>query len=92
MVASRLLSAASPVQDQVLRIISQRKHIQRRRLRLTATLEQDLRFDQVDVVDIILALEQRFHLVIPDDVPLRVVGDLVQYVATHLPDSAAQAA
>jgi acyl carrier protein len=75
--------ALAPVRNQVLRIISQRKHIQRHRLRLTSQLEQDLHFDTVDVVDIILALEQQFHLTIPDEVPLRVVGDFVHYVATH---------
>lgn len=75
--------ALPPVRNQVLRIISQRKHIQRHRLRLTSQLEQDLHFDAVDVVDIILALEQHFHLTIPDEVPLRVVGDFVHYVAAH---------
>jgi len=56
---------------------------------LGAALDRDLHFDALDVVDVILALEQHFHLTIPDDVLIRVIGDLVQYVATHLPASAA---
>ena len=80
--------SSRPVQNQILRVISQRKHL-RRSLPLSADLDRDLHFDTLDVVDVILALEQHFHLTIPDDVPLRVVGDLVQYVVAHLPRTAA---
>ncbi len=68
---------------QVRHLISQRKRVQMRRLRPTAHLSRELHFDLVDVVDIILAVEQFFHLTIPDEVPLATVGDLVQYVRTH---------
>jgi acyl carrier protein len=81
--------SSRPVQNQILRVISQRKHLRRRSLPLSADLDRDLHFDTLDVVDVILALEQHFHLTIPDDVPLRVVGDLVHYVATHLPPATA---
>ena len=81
--------SSRPVQNQILRVISQRKHLRRRSLPLSADLDRDLHFDTLDVVDVILALEQHFHLTIPDDVPLRVVGDLVHYVATHLPSATA---
>jgi acyl carrier protein len=81
--------SSRPVQDQILRVIRQRKHLRRRSLPLSADLDRDLHFDMLDVVDVILALEQHFHLTIPDDVPLRIVGDLVQYVEAHLPQTAA---
>jgi acyl carrier protein len=81
--------SSRPVQHQILRVISQRKHLRCRSLLLSADLDRDLHFDTLDVVDIILALEQHFHLTIPDDVPLRVVGDLVHYVEAHLPQRAA---
>jgi acyl carrier protein len=81
--------SSRPVQNQILRVISQRKHLRCRSLPLSADLDRDLHFDTLDVVDVILALEQHFHLTIPDDVPLRVVGDLVHYVAAHLPRTAA---
>jgi acyl carrier protein len=76
--------SSRPVQNQILRVISQRKHLRRRSLPLSADLDRDLHFDTLDVVDVILA-----HLTIPDDVPLRVVGDLVHYVEAHLPWRAA---
>lgn len=81
-------SSLTPVRHQVLRVISQRKHIHRR-LFLASELEHDL---HVDPVDIILALEQQSRLTIPDEVPLRVVGDFVHYVATHQPTAPAQVA
>jgi acyl carrier protein len=66
--------------QQVRHIIHQRKGVPLRRLRLSTDLNRELGFDEVDLVDIILELERRFLLTIPDEVPLRTVGDLVHYV------------
>lgn len=70
---------------QVRHLISRRKHVRVRQLRPTASLVQELHFDLVDVVDIILEVERFFHLTIPDEVPLHTVGDLVRYVGAHRP-------
>jgi acyl carrier protein len=85
---SRTVPPASPLAAltrQVRSIIHQRKGIPLRQLRLSTNLSQELGFDTVDLVDIILELEHRFHLIIPDEVPLRTVGDCVRYVGAHLP-------
>jgi acyl carrier protein len=90
MATSRALSPASisdQLTKQVLQIISRRKAIQPSRLHLGSSLNKELHFDTVDVVDIILALERRFHLIIPDEVPLETVGDFVHYVGAHLPQA-----
>lgn len=71
------------IEQQVLRIISKRKAIKAVRLRRTASLARDLRFDTVDVVDIILELERSFHITVPDEVPFNTVGDFVRYVTAH---------
>ncbi|MBF9236128.1 acyl carrier protein [Hymenobacter sp. BT683] len=71
------------IEQQVFRIISKRKAIRASRVRKTASLARDLRFDTVDVVDIILELERSFSIVIPDEVPLYTVGDFVRYVRAH---------
>ncbi|MBC6699744.1 acyl carrier protein [Hymenobacter puniceus] len=76
-------SAAKSIQQQVLRIISKRKAIKARRLRIGSNLSRELGFDTVDVVDIILELERSFHITIPDEVPLATIGDFVSYVASH---------
>jgi acyl carrier protein len=75
--------APKTIEQQVLRIISKRKAIKPRRLRIGSSLSNELGFDTVDVVDIILELERNFHIVIPDEVPLATVGDFVNYVASH---------
>lgn len=81
------LSAPNPtsaaIKQQVLRIISKRKAIRASRLRVSSSLARDLRFDTVDVVDIILELERSFHITVPDEVPFYTVGDFVRYVAAH---------
>ena len=74
---------SASIEQQVFRIISKRKAIRASRVRKTASLARDLRFDTVDVVDIILALENQFHIVIPDEVPLFTVGDFVRFVREH---------
>ena len=76
-------TAPQSLEQQALRIISQRKAIKPVRLRRTASLHRDLRFDTVDLVDIILELERNFHITVPDEVPFYTVGDFVRYVAAH---------
>jgi acyl carrier protein len=82
-VSTTTAAPAASIEQQVFRIISKRKAIRASRVRKTASLARDLRFDTVDVVDIILALESQFHITIPDEVPLYTVGDFVQYVREH---------
>ena len=76
-------AASAAIKQQVLRIISKRKAIRASRLRVSSSLSRDLRFDTVDVVDIILELERNFHITVPDEVPFYTVGDFVRYVTAH---------
>ncbi len=75
--------SSAAIKQQVLRIISKRKAIRASRLRVSSSLSRDLRFDTVDVVDIILELERSFHITVPDEVPFYTVGDFVRYVTAH---------
>jgi acyl carrier protein len=70
-------TAPRNIEQQVLRIISKRKAIKTTRLRRTANLSRDLRFDTV------LELERSFHIYVPDEVPFNTVGDFVRYVREH---------
>ena len=74
---------AQNIESEVIKIISKTKEIRAARLRPSANLSREFGFDTVDVVDIILELEKNFKITIPDEVPLRTVGDFVQYVTTH---------
>ena len=82
---SRAKASQATVAQQVLHIIRQRKAIRSGRLRLHSSLTQELGFDTVDIVDIILEVERRFSITIPDEVPLIHVGDFVRFVTAHTP-------
>ncbi len=77
------------IAHEVMRIIMRHKRVRPERIRPRTRLYEELHFDTVDVVDVILDLEKRYHLVIPDEVPLHTVGDFVKYVARHQPAIAA---
>jgi acyl carrier protein len=79
-----MVTATAPsIAQKVVHIISRIKRIQPTRLRVNSQLHKELGFDTADVVDIILVLEKRFKIVIPDEVPLNTVGDFVEYVSSH---------
>ena len=82
---TRTAADHAAVAQQVLRVIRQRKAIRPGRLRLHSSLGQELGFDTVDIVDIILELERRFSITIPDEVPLVHVDDFVRFVTAHAP-------
>lgn len=78
-----LTTTNSAVETEVIRIISKTKKIKPGRLKAHKHLLQDLGFDTVDLVDIILELEKNFHITIPDEVPIDTVGDFIAFVETH---------
>ncbi len=39
-----------------------------------------LGIDQLDLVEIILQAEKKYNVIIPDEVPLRTVGDFVNFI------------
>ena len=78
-----MITTNKAIEQEVIRIISRTKKVKPSRLQTDVSLEQKLGFDTLDVVDIILALEKKYHIVIPDEVPINTVGDFVTYVADH---------
>ena len=78
-----MITTNKAIEQEVIRIISKTTKVKPSRLQSDASLEQKLGFDTLDVVDIILALEKSFQIVIPDEVPINTVGDFVTYVADH---------
>jgi acyl carrier protein len=67
------------IKNEVLHIITSLKNIHPNRL-IKAKDLSELGLDLVDVVDIILALEQTYHLTIPDELPVYSVDDFVDYI------------
>jgi len=78
-----LTTTTNATDTEVIRIISKTKEIKPDRLQAHKHLSQDFGLDTLDLVDIILKVEKRFHITIPDEVPIDTVGDLLDFVATH---------
>ncbi len=66
------------LRQNIAKLIQQQKGIRASRI-LTQTFEQ-LNFDLVDLYEIILAVEHKFQVIIPDEVPLNSVDDFVAYI------------
>jgi len=71
------------IAHEVMRIIARNKRVAPERLRPRTRLHEELHLDDLDVVNVILAVEKRFHVTIPDEVPLMTVGDFVEFVVNH---------
>ncbi|WP_026463832.1 acyl carrier protein [Adhaeribacter aquaticus] len=69
------------LRHELVQIIKVRKNIEPSRL-LSQNFEQ-IGFDSVDLVDIILEVEKAYQIFIPDEVPLHKVDDFVQFIASQ---------
>lgn len=69
----------SSIEKTITRYISRNTGI-----RSAAILEKNrleaLGMDQVDLVNLIMAVEKKYHITIPDEVPLHTVRDIIHYV------------
>ena len=61
-------------------LISQRKGVGLQHVRPTTDLPAEFGFEALDMVAIILEVESRFQLTIPDEVPLRTPSDFVHFL------------
>ena len=63
-------------------IISKTKGVKKSAILVKDNL-QELGLDQLDVVNLILAIENEYQITIPDDVPVESVTDLARFVHTQ---------
>ncbi|MGV3587748.1 MAG: phosphopantetheine-binding protein [Adhaeribacter sp.] len=68
----------SAIYQEVAQLIYAQKGIRVSRL-LTKSFDQ-LGLDLVDLIDIILAVEKKYKITIPDEVPLNSVNDFVYFI------------
>ena len=68
----------SSLHQNIVQLIQQQKGIRASRL-LTKSFEQ-LGFDLVDLIDTFLAVEEKYQITIPDEVPLNSVSDFVSFI------------
>lgn len=85
-----MLSLPMPIVRQMLLFFRQRNHLPVKRQRPRLHPVRDLCFELLDVVDIMLDLEQRLHLRVPEEAVFDAIGDVVEYLA--FPSAEASAA
>lgn len=83
--------SAESSEDIVLQIIGEELDVPRERLALTTSLIEDLNADSLALINIVMKVEERFKIDVPDDDwrGLRTVGDVIAYVRTMASSSAA---
>jgi len=69
------------LRQELVQLIKMHKKIDASRL-LTQSFDQ-IGFDPIDLVDIILEVEKTYHILIPDEVPLHKIDDFVQFLSSQ---------
>lgn len=73
------------VTDKVKSIIVEQLGVEEDEVKLEASFIEDLGADSLDIVELVMALEEEFDLVIPDEdaEKIRTVGEAVKYIQEH---------
>jgi len=74
------------VEDQVADIIVEQLGISREEIVPEASFIDDLGADSLDIVELVMAMEEKFDLEIPDDDAEKIqsIGDAFTYVKEHI--------
>lgn len=76
---------SSDVESQVKEIIVEQLDVKPEDVSEAKTFTEDLGADSLAIVELVLALEEKFDVKIPDDEvdKIKTVGDAVSYIKTH---------
>ena len=74
------------VEEKVRGIIVEQLGVDAEEIVATASFVDDLGADSLDTVELVMALEEEFHLEISDEDAEKIatVGDAVKYIETHM--------
>ena len=72
----------SDIEARVKNVIQQQLGVREEDVFAEASLHDDLDVDSLDHVEIVMAMEEEFEIVIPDDAwePLKTVKDVIEYI------------
>lgn len=80
-----MLNHYNNIKATVLKIIRKKTGIKDPDLINTNSEFNKLGLDNVDIVDMILEVEKKYHVIIPDEVPLNTPNDFVNYINVSYP-------
>lgn len=71
---------------QVKDLIVQQLGVEEEQVTMSASFIEDLQADSLDIVELVMALEERFNIQIPDEDAEKIgtVGDAVDYIKENL--------
>ena len=75
----------SEIRTQVIEIICEQLDVKSDDVEDSKTFTEDLSADSLAIVELVLALEEKFDVKIPDDEvdKIKTVGDAVKYITEH---------
>ena len=74
------------IEEQVAQIISEQLGVDKGQITMDTSFINDLGADSLDQVEMVMELEQKFDMEIPDEEAekIQTVGDAVRYIKEHL--------
>lgn len=72
--------------EKIKKALSEQLGIEESLITLESTFVEDLNIDSLDLVELILALEEEYQIIIPEEEAenLTTIGDVVNYVNNHI--------
>lgn len=79
------MTQQAPIDEQLRQIISEQLGVDESQVVPSASFEEDLNADSLDLVELIMSLEEHFGLEIPEEEAekIRTVGDAMDYIREH---------
>jgi len=76
------------IEERLQRIISEQLGVDESQVVPSASFEEDLNADSLDLVELIMSLEEEFNIEISEEdaEKIRTVGDANEYVREHMPE------
>lgn len=73
------------IEEQLRHIISEQLGVDESQVTPSASFEEDLNADSLDLVELIMSLEEHFGIEIPEEEAekIQTVGDAIEYVKEH---------
>lgn len=73
---------SNTVEERVIKIVSEKLSDQSKKITADASFIDDLGFDSLDTVELVMAFEEEFDVEIPDDAAekIQTVGDAVKFI------------